>query len=301
MTSTSGRSLELFFVDGQPDGLLTAELFNWTGHVLQVPRTRLKEALRRTECGFTGVYILLGDREAGPTAYIGESEDIGARLRNHALEKEWWDRAIIITTAANNLHKAHVKYLESRLVELAIKAGNTPLENGNTPARSSLSEAAQTNMEVFINNLSVVLPAIRVDLLVDRTRPKIPDEDTKTAGQTAFILTSERAGIHARAVLKEGELIVQAASQVRSAWVGKGSWDKGYRKLREHLIETGIIDFQEGTGVFTENYAFSSPSAAAAVIVGRAANGRTEWHVEGRKQTYGEWEEEQLRTEGSTT
>jgi len=290
----------LFFVDGQPDGLLTAELFNWTGQVLQVPRTRLKEALRRTECGFTGVYILLGEKEDGPTAYIGESEDIGARLRNHALEKGWWDRAIILTTAANNLHKAHVKYLESRLVELAIRSGNTTLENGNTPPRSSLSEAARTNMDVFIENLTVVLPAIRVDLLVDRTRPRKPQDTTDAEEKAAFTLTSERAGVKARAVLEDGELIVQAGSQVRSRWVAKGSWNTGCRKLRDHLIETGIIDLQDGTGVLTENDAFSSPSAAAAVIVGRAANGRVEWHAEGRKLTYGEWEEEQLRTEEST-
>ena len=293
----SGRSLELFFVDGQPDGLLTAELFNWTGHVLQIPRTRLKEALRRSECGFTGVYILLGDKEDGPSAYVGESEDIGARLKNHALEKAWWDRAIVITTAANNLHKAHVKYLESRLVELAKKSGNIPLENGNTPPRSSLSEAAQTNMEVFIENLSVVLPAIRVDLLVDRTRPRKPDEEGSAVDRAAFVLSSPRTGVNAHAVLEDGELIVQAGSQVRSNWIGKGSWDKGYRRLREQLVETGIIDIQGNTAVFVENYAFSSPSAAAAVIQGRASNGRTEWHLEGQNQTYGDWEEEQLQSE----
>ena len=36
---TTGRSLELFFIDGKPDGMQTAEVFNWTGHVLMTPRT----------------------------------------------------------------------------------------------------------------------------------------------------------------------------------------------------------------------------------------------------------------------
>ena len=293
---TPGRSLELFFVDGQPDGLLTAELFNWTGHVLQIPRTRLKEALARKESGYTGVYFLLGDGDNGPLGYIGESEDVGARLRNHAAEKPWWDRAILVTTGANNLHKAHVKYLESRIVELALKAGNTPLENGNTPPRSSLSEAAQTNMEVFVENIMVVLPAIRVDLLVDRTRPDKPEKEETAPERTAFVLVSQRAGVDARAILEDGELIVQAGSVARPEWIGKGTWDKGYRKLREHLIDKGIIRIDGNAAMFAENYAFSSPSAAAAVVAGRAANGRIEWHVEGQSKTYADWEEEQLES-----
>lgn len=291
---TPGRSLELFFIDGQPEGLLSAELFNWTGHVLQIPRTRLKEALARKEAGYTGVYLLLGETENGPLAYIGESEDVGMRLRSHSAEKEWWDRAILVTTSANNLHKAHVKYLESRLVELAKSAGNVPLENGNTPPRSSLSDAAATNMEVFLENLQVVLPAIRVDLLIDRTRPT--DQVTQLQDNvTSFVLGTKKGEVAARAVFLSGEFIIQAGSRVRTEWVGKGSWDAGYRKLRQHLIETQIIQVDGETATFSENYAFSSPSAAAAVALGRAANGRTEWRVDGSLHTYADWEEEQLK------
>lgn len=47
--STPGRSLELFFIDGKPDGMLTAEVFNWTGHFLMTPRTRITEELKRKE------------------------------------------------------------------------------------------------------------------------------------------------------------------------------------------------------------------------------------------------------------
>lgn len=42
-------SLELFFIDGKPDGMLTAEVFGWTGHILVAPRTRLAGALKRNE------------------------------------------------------------------------------------------------------------------------------------------------------------------------------------------------------------------------------------------------------------
>lgn len=61
--ATRGQSLQLFFIDGTPDGMLTAEVFNWTGHVLMTPRTRLAEALKRKEAKYTGVYILIGEGE----------------------------------------------------------------------------------------------------------------------------------------------------------------------------------------------------------------------------------------------
>ena len=68
------KSLELFFIDGVPDGMLTAEVYNWTGHILLVPRTRLADALKRAESSYTGVYILLGENDQESVAYIGEGE-----------------------------------------------------------------------------------------------------------------------------------------------------------------------------------------------------------------------------------
>src|SRR5262249_26690743 len=103
-----GQSLELFFIDGRPDGMLTAEVFNWTGHVLLTPRTQISEALKRQEARYTGVYILFGENDEGPLAYIGEGDDISDRIRSHAIKKDWWTSAALITSAANNLHKAHV-------------------------------------------------------------------------------------------------------------------------------------------------------------------------------------------------
>ena len=74
-------------------------------------------------------------------AYIGEGEDISDRIRNHDTKKDWWTTAILIASAANNLNKAHVKYLEARLIEEARTVSRITLENGNTPSRPGLSEA----------------------------------------------------------------------------------------------------------------------------------------------------------------
>ncbi len=288
----AGKSLELFFIDGRPDGMLTAEVFNWTGHVLRFNRTQLREGLSRKETGYTGVYILLGQSDGKSLAYVGEAEDMRERIKDHATKKEWWDSVVMITTSANNLHKAHVKYLESRLVEIGRGISPDAFENANQPPRSSLSEAAVSNMESFLDTLLMVLPAIRIDTFLDKKRtPEL--EPTKTAApETHFEFALPRNGITAQAILKNGELIVLKGSRARLTWVGV---EISYTSLHNELVAKGIILAQGDVGVFTEDYAFSSPSAAAAVVAGRSANGRISWKIAASGLTYGDWEEQQLQ------
>ena len=43
------------------------------------------------------------------------------------------------------------------------------------------------------------------------------------------------------------------------------------------MISEGILSKAEFGYIFTKDYLFSSPSAAAAIVMGRSANGRIEW------------------------
>lgn len=294
-TAVTGRSLELHFFDGRPDGMLTAEVFNWTGHVLVTPRIRLKEALARPLSSFTGVYLLLGERDGKPLAYIGESEDVAARMKNHEAKVDWWTTAVLVTSAANNLHKGHVKFLESRLVEEAKKVGIMPLANANTPPRPRLSEAARANMEAFLDYLFMVLPAVRIDMFVQNVRPASFAANGVHAASplTRFTLDYPSQGLKAVAVLEDGEFIVQAGSQARSSWEGQEKATSTYANLHDDLKRSGVLTFNGDHCVFTENYAFSSPSAAAAVVYGRQAQGTTAWKTS-TGQTYKDWEATQL-------
>jgi hypothetical protein len=291
-----GRSLELFFIDGRPDGMLTAEVFNWTGHVLMTPRTQISEALKRQEARYTGVYLLFGEREGEPLAYIGEAEDVSERIRNHDSKKDWWTTAILVTSAANNLNKAHVKYLEARLIEEARAVGKIALENGAVPSRSGLSEAAQANMEAFLENILMVLPALRIDSFLKNTRPNSANADQAGKAPVAplFELQTPKHGIHAMASLENGEFVVQAGSIARGAWESRRWENTGYGQLYAELVRMGMLVEQGANRVFRENYAFKSPSAAAAVVNGRPANGTIEWKVQGQGKTYKQWEAEQL-------
>ena len=290
---TAGRSLELYFVDGRPDGMLTAEVFNWTGHVLRIPRTSLVEGLKRPEAAQTGVYLLIGQDDDGPLAYVGEAVTMANRVKQHASQKDWWEQVVMVTTAGDALHKAHVKYLESRLVELALDAGQIRLENGNAPPRSSLNEAATANMESFLSTLQMVLPAIRVDVLQSGKR-KESTPAPKALESPIFQLDVAKHKVAASAILSGDEMVVQVGSHVRPTWVGHPKHNANYRKIHEDLVARGIIRVDSGIGIVTEEFAFSSPSAAAAVVAGRSANGRISWKLKDGR-TYADWEADQLK------
>lgn len=297
MTSpAAGRSLELYYIDGRPDGMLTAEMFNWTGHVLMTPRTQLSQALGRAEAAYAGVYLLLGERDGGPLLYVGEGEDISARIKNHDVGKDWWTTAVLVTTAGNKLNKAHVRYLEARLIEEAKAVGRTPMDNGTNPARPALSEADISKMEAFLENLLIVLPAVRVDTFIQRARTSRPISAAPSAlaparPSPAFHFEVPRHGLKASARLEDGEFIVEAGSTARKSWEGVPT---GYTPLYTELVRSGVLEERGDHRVFVADYAFTSPSAAAAVVAGRSANGAKSW-VNDRGQTYKEWEAARLR------
>ena len=288
-SGANARTLSLFFIDGKPDGMLTAKFFNWIGHVLVTPRTRIKEALARDEAGHTGIYMLLGQSDDGSSAYVGEAENLRERIRSHEKTKEdWWERVVLVTAANNVLDKADAMYLEAQLIAKAYKTDPTCLANKNRPTCPSLGESAAADLDIFLEHLYTVLPAIRIDLFLDKQRPT---QQKPMEAQLEFELRNKRLGLEARAVLEGGEFIVQCDSLASLNWT---SDHRGYGPLHERLVQIGILKEREENCIFTENYAFNSPSAAAAIVNGRPTNGRTAWKIRGTSTTFHQWEIQQL-------
>ncbi|MDD3926507.1 MAG: GIY-YIG nuclease family protein [bacterium] len=238
MNTEQGISIELYFIDGKTDGMVTAEVFNWKGHVLMTPRIQISQALGRPEVRYTGIYILLGEKGDKDTAYIGEAENVSERIRSHDSKKDWWHQAVIITSAANNLNKAHVKYLEARLINEAGRIGKVKLENGNIPAIPTLSEAAKANMESFLDYVFMVLPSLGIEFFRADTRPSSLQTDYSDQADdiTCFELTAPKHGLHASAKLKNGEFIVLSGSHARKTWSGKSTHNSCYGQLHTELI-----------------------------------------------------------------
>ena len=43
------KTIKIFLIDGEPNGLKTAELSNWVGQAIVIPRNKLKEIKQRPE------------------------------------------------------------------------------------------------------------------------------------------------------------------------------------------------------------------------------------------------------------
>jgi hypothetical protein len=307
---SQGRSIRLFLVDGTPNGLLTAEIMNWTGHVLTGPRSKLAELVQRPECGRTGVYSLAGpdsDDSLRTRVYIGESDDVAQRLRTHNRPeeqggKDFWERVCLITSKDQNLTKAHAKYLESQLIQIATQTARCVLSNGTAHSYNNLPESDRADMAFFLEQIRIVLPVLGFEFLRELSKPSAPVSATAAAAPShspQFLLEVPRYRVSARGQEVDGEFFVLKGSNARSEWVGT---ERGYRGLYKQLIEEGVLVAGSGEHLtFSDDFAFSSPSAAAAVVCGRAANGRTSWVVEGSGQTYAAWQDQQLNAVDLTT
>ena len=299
---THGKSIKLFLVDGSSNGILTAEIINWTGHVLSAPRTKLLDLIQREECARTGIYFLVGQdpEDSLPSVYIGESDDVANRLKQHnrseeAGGKDFWEKVCLVTGKDQNITKTHIKYLESRLIDIAKRSGQCLLKNGTAHFYNRLPESDTADMEYFLEQIQVVLPVLGYTFLKEMKYPsEIPINTIspkllqRSDIEADFYLTVK--DIDANAKVIDGEFYVLAGSQVRKE-VSQPTHNY-MKNLRPLLFENNVID--PNTYTFNQDYLFSSPSAAGAVILGRSCNGLKVWKTHNTHLTYDEWRQNQV-------
>ena len=297
----AGKHIEVFLVDGTPGGLTTAEIVNWTGHVLSAQRSDMSKLLARSEVQGTCVYLLLGEHEGEARAYIGETDEFPNRLRAHHANKAFWNRVVVITSKDANLTKAHGRYLESQLVRLARLAGRVGLENGNEPGGSTLPEAGLSDMDYFIEQLKIVLPVLGVDVIRVPEVPEAPDTESGNSGSSSeespvFRLTNSRHGYDAKAQQIGGEFVLLAGSVIAASVRASDEYTEStarayaaYAEQHARLVADGAVVVDGETARTMRNIPFTSPSAAGAIVEGRSCNGREAWKTaDGR--TFGNWE-----------
>ena len=266
-----GRTIRIFLIDGDPNGRMACELSNWTGKAFKIPRVNLKDCVDRPELSSTGVYLLFGKEDDGTDkVYIGEAESIFKRLNQQLAQKEFWNEAIVLISKDENLNKAHIKYLESRLHEIAIAAGRYNVENSTIPTLSAVSESDRAEMEEFIENAK---------LLVNTLGHKVFDEKRETTTQRerqTFVIISA-GGANAQGEPTSDGFVVTKGSAARGQLVP--SIPERFVTIRNGLIEKGVLLDKGDYYEFTEDHIFSSPSTAATIVMGRNANGLIEWKL----------------------
>jgi hypothetical protein len=264
-------SLRIFVADGDPVGLRLVERSNWVGKAIVFPRALLPKIKHRAELNQTGVYLLLGPREdgEGEMLYIGEGDPVRPRLESHYAQKDFWNRAVCFVAAPGQLNKAHVQFLEANLVRLAKAAKRLPLDNANHPAEPSLSEADCADMQVFLENMLGMLPVLGIHAF-EQTAPM-------AAIAASTMLTCKGKGISASGYEATQGFVVKVGSQAVGEAAPSMQQQRGMFDLRQELIGNGVLQRDGDHFSFAQDYVFSSPSTAAAIVLGRNANGRTEW------------------------
>lgn len=270
---TKPYSIRIFLPAGDPDGIRVIEKSNWNGSGLVFPRSLFGDAKSRRELERTGVYVLVGSPEEFglPAVYIGEGDPIRNRLESHAKQKEFWIYGVAFTSKDENLNKAHVQYLEARLVKLAMDAKRCTLQNGNAPQLPSMSEADAADAEGFLSEMLLCFPVIGLNVF---------SQGESTRRSTTEFLLSAR-GVQARGYESPQGFTVREGSSAASDHV-KSCHDY-LVKLRRALVENGVLVSEDGLLRFSQDYVFASPSTAAGVVLGRSSNGRVSWKTKSGK------------------
>jgi len=278
-----GKSIRVYLADGVATGIKHAEIVNWTGQAISCPRKRINELKEWPESKSPGVYFLLGDdpEKDLPLVYIGESENVHNRLSSHAVKKEFWREVVFFTNKDENLTKAHIRYLESRLVQHANSVNRIEIENGNSPQLPTIPRSDRDSMEEFIDNVRVLMGVLGHKFLEPISSGNVGSESEadKSKVRTQDIpLTLNYRKLNAQALLTDEGVVVLKGSEALNQI--KDVLTPGYKKIKLALIDSGRFIEKEEKLVLQEDYLFNSPSAAAGILIGRPVNGRTIWKTD---------------------
>jgi len=233
----------------------------------------MSEAKNRRELARTGVYVLVGPPEESGLSrvYVGEGDPIKPRLEQHAAKKDFWTSCIAFTSKDENLNKAHVQYIESRLITLAAQAKRCVLDNGNAPALPSLSDADGADAEGFLSEIMLCFPVLGLTVFTAAAPIQ----------KSAKLLFISAKGIKAEGMETHDGFVVRTGSGAVKSEVP--SCHAYLKELRAALISNGVLKPTSAGYAFAQDYVFPSPSTAAGVVQGRAANGRVDWKTKDGK------------------
>lgn len=277
-----GKTIRIYLNDGTVSGIRHTEIINWTGQAISCPRKHLPSLAEWPECTRPGVYFLFGidDATAQPSVYIGETENVYERLQQHFKEKDFWQEVIFFTNKDENLTKAHIKYLESRLVSLAKDADRYIVMNSNQPTCSSLPRSDKAAMEEFIRYQVILLGTMG-----HRVLEPLADFETKSINadisnldnpsNELFYINAKNKKSLATAQRTDEGMVIQTNS--RAVVEIASSLSNGNKNLRESLVEKGLLQKEGNYYIFTKDVLLASPSQAASVVLGYSVNGRESW------------------------
>jgi len=261
------QTIQIFLPDGDPTSIRESEITNRLVKAILFPRAKIKEVSKRALVHFTGVYFLFGPSEEGlgTMVYIGEGEDCYQRILSHNLKKDWWTHSVVVSVKTNEYTKTDGKFLEYYCINEAEKNSRFSLENSIQPNKPSISESREYDLLDNFETLKLLLSTLGYSLFEENKRSRSSKDVFYCRGKEAT----------AQGEMRNDGFRVYAGSIFQGDETNSfGSRMSNHRKV---LVEKGVLEPHNGHLILSKDYTFTSPSAAAAYILGRRANGWTSW------------------------
>lgn len=266
-----GKSIELFLVNGTADSLIIAELSNWNGKAIKIPRIEVSSC-NRDDITQAGVYFLFCKEDDGSdSVYIGEAENVKDRLVQHLRdyqsekEKYYWSTAVVFI--GRDLNKDLIRYLENRFVEIARASKRYLVLTKNTYRNTVMKESQIAVMEEFVDNVKVLINALGYKVLEPFAQV---DSSPATVDDELLYITS--GSVNATGKVTAEGFVVFAGATLNDKMSVK-SLSAGMQKQRKKLFDSSKVN----NLVTTEDILFSSSSAAADFILGYSVSEPRTW------------------------
>jgi len=104
------------------------------GELFSCPREKIDDLLAKPEINRYGVYLLISQDKV----YVGQSSNLKARITQHIVGKDWWERAVVLTTQNDSFNKSDIDYLESVLIQKSTACGTLDSDNKNKGNKKKL-------------------------------------------------------------------------------------------------------------------------------------------------------------------
>lgn len=277
------KNINMFLMDGEVTGKIKCTLSNWTGVIYKTPRIQLGDLKSRDEMKQSGIYFLFGrdeDKQKDVT-YIGQAttrkngEGVLLRIQEHTRDThaDYFNDVIILTTQNNSFGPTEISYLENKFTQLAKEAGRYIVKNGNDPNPGNVTEEKESELDEIVENTLMIIGTLGYRVFVPMTK-KVSQDLTDNHSTYLYLKRKTKKSnkvIEATCERTTEGFVVLEGSQVEIK-------DSPYlpaslKEMRQNLIASQVIQ----DGVLKEKQLFSSPSYAAAFLLGMQTNGRTDW------------------------
>lgn len=270
--SARPQTIQIFLPTGDPRGIRVAEITTRIVRVAEVPRSLLSEFCKTPEAQQVGVYLLVGgDADAEvQQVYVGQTGSLPGRLAQHNQNKEFWNKALVVVSLTNSLTQTHALYLEWLFIKAATTAGRFSIENGNAGAKPYTPAPLEADCQEIYETARTLVTTLGYPVF---DPVAVVNAENKGEGDVFYCRSS---GADGRGLYTEEGFVVLKGSIGRLENVPSIIGTPGER-LRQRLLQDGVMTAQGEKVVFQRDHLFRSPSIAALSLMGRTCNGWLDW------------------------